>query len=180
MNINPSNDNSKVLTLTDPIVLDVLLMSLKALHKQQELKKKNHKKLINSFSIKVQKYNEGNASTPGTGNELKQNKTNKMLLSVYSKKKKATPNVTEYSHNSDSSISMYANEERCEDIDIRPKYSSLSTTIQNERMKVLKHKFAKQIENSKKFRNEVNYIYDNNTYTKPKGEIKKFIKKRKK
>ena len=95
MNVNTSNDNSKTLTLTDPIVLDVLLMSLKALHKQQELKKKNHKKLINSFSIKVQKYNEGNTSTPGTGNELKQNKTNKMLLSVCSKKKKTNPNVTE-------------------------------------------------------------------------------------
>lgn len=178
MNKNPFPPN-KPLTLTDPIVLDILLMSLKSLHKQQEIKKKNHKKLINSFSIKVQKYNDGSASTPGTGNELKQNKTNKMLLNIYSKKKKANAIVKEHSYNSDSSISIYTNEERYEDI--HPKYQSLNRTIQNERMKVLKHKFTKQIENSKKFRNEMNYTYDNTTtHSKSKNEIKKFIKKRKK
>ena len=49
-------NEKKMHKLTEPKVLEILIASLKALHKQQESKRKNYKRLINSFSVRVQKY----------------------------------------------------------------------------------------------------------------------------
>ena len=67
-------NEKKMHKLTEPKVLEILIASLKALHKQQESKRKNYKRLINSFSVRVQKY-EDSSSNADTANEFKKKKT---------------------------------------------------------------------------------------------------------
>ena len=146
-------NEKKMHKLTEPKVLEILIASLKALHKQQESKRKNYKRLINSFSVRVQKY-EDSSSNADTANEFKKKKTEMLLLSCYSRRKKNTIDY-EYSHNSDSSI--YNKESNTIDtnklIDNRVKHSSISKSLQAEKIKFLKHKFCKQIDqkSAKKF-----------------------------
>ena len=45
--------DDKMHKLTEPQILNVFLSSLKSLYKQQESKKKNYKKLINSSFMSV-------------------------------------------------------------------------------------------------------------------------------
>jgi len=55
--INFSNENK----LSHPKTLNTFISCLKSLHKQQENKKKNYKKLMNLFSVKVQKYDDSSS-----------------------------------------------------------------------------------------------------------------------
>lgn len=144
------NNEKKMHKLTEPKVLEIFIASLKALHKQQESKRKNYKKLINSFSVRVQKY-EDSSSNADTANEFKKKKTEMLLLSCYSRKKKNSIGTNEYSHNSDSSI--YNKESNTIETNNRVKHSSISKSLQAEKLKFLKHKFCKQIDqkSSKKF-----------------------------
>ena len=80
-------NEKKMHKLTEPKVLEILIASLKALHKQQESKRKNYKRLINSFSVRVQKY-EDSSSNADTRGEFKLKKTEKLFLSCYSRRKK--------------------------------------------------------------------------------------------
>lgn len=174
--------DDKMHKLTEPQILNVFLSSLKSLYKQQESKKKNYKKLINSFSIRVQKY-EDSSSNADTRGEFKLKKTEKLFLSCYSRRKKNNDiKTTEYSHNSDSSI--YNKENNIENqkiIEHRTKHSSINRNLQFEKMKFLKHKFCKQIDqkSSKRFLMETENFNNNNGSLKspnyPKGENNNII-----
>ena len=72
-------NEKKMHKLTEPKVLEILIASLKALHKQQESKRKNYKRLINSFSVRVQKY-EDSSSNADTTNEFKKKKTHMAVV----------------------------------------------------------------------------------------------------
>jgi len=167
--------------LSDEKILKIFLCSLKELYKQQEIKKKNYKKLIGYYTIKAQKYEDSSTST-----EMNK-RPNKKILFVSSKKKntKIQPEyTTEYSYQSDSSI--FTNKEidnknnNNNNNNINNNYNrniktySINKYFQNEKMKALKHKFYKQIDikNSKKFReNELSYV---NLTTNHENEIQKF------
>ncbi len=155
--------------LSDEKILKIFLSSLKEIYKQQEIKKKNYKKLIGYYTIKAQKYEDSSTSTEMNS------RPNKKIVFVSSKKKntKIQPEyTTEYSYQSDSSI--FTNKEKDNknnntnnnnnfdnNYNRNIKTLSINKYFQNEKMKALKHKIYKQIDlkNSKKFReNELSYI----------------------
>jgi hypothetical protein len=59
--IKNENSDKNVNSLSNPKILNIFIKSLKSLHKQQENKKKNYKKLMNLFSVKVQKYEDSSS-----------------------------------------------------------------------------------------------------------------------
>ena len=67
--------------LSDEKILKIFLSSLKEIYKQQEIKKKNYKKLIGYYTIKAQKYEDSSTSTEMNS------RPNKKILFVSSKKK---------------------------------------------------------------------------------------------
>ena len=162
----------KKYNLTEPKILNLFLSSLKALYRKQEAKKKNYKKLI-GFSTRNQKYNDSNSSNSST--MTKKNKTNALIL-LHNKKKKGeeinNDYTTEYSHNSDSSIFTNPRNKKSpdkydEDFIKRPK--NLSTNkIQNDKLKVLKHKF---FYGRLGMRNPKRFLLENEPFSKWKDKI---------
>jgi hypothetical protein len=162
--------------LTEPKILNLFLSSLKALYRKQEAKKKNYKKLI-GFSVRAQKYDDNSSSNSST--ITKKDKTNALILSsfTHNKKKKGEEIVnneytTEYSHNSDSSIFTNPRDKESpdkydEDFIKRPK--NLSTNkIQNDKLKVLKHKFFYGRLGT---RNPKRFLLENEPFSKWKDRI---------
>ena len=162
---------NKKYNLTEPKILNLFLSSLKALYRKQEAKKKNYKKLI-GFTTRNQKYNDSNSSNSST--ITKKNKTNALIL-LHNKKKKGeeinNDYTTEYSHNSDSSIFTNPRDKESPvkyDEDFNKRTKNLSTNkIQNEKLKVLKHKFYGRLgmKNSKRF------LMENEPFSKWKDRI---------
>ena len=157
--------------LTEPKILNLFLSSLKALYRKQEAKKKNYKKLI-GFSTRNQKYNDSNSSNSST--MTKKNKTNALIL-LHNKKKKGeeinNDYTTEYSHNSDSSIFTNPRDKESPvkyDEDFNKRTKNLSTNkIQNEKLKVLKHKFYGRLG----MRNSKRFLMENEPFSKWKDRI---------
>lgn len=161
----------KKYNLTEPKILNLFLSSLKALYRKQEAKKKNYKKLI-GFSTRNQKYNDSNSSNSST--MTKKNKTNALIL-LHNKKKKGeeinNDYTTEYSHNSDSSIFTNPRDKESPvkyDEDFNKRTKNLSTNkIQNEKLKVLKHKFYGRLG----MRNSKRFLMENEPFSKWKDRI---------
>ena len=161
----------KKYNLTEPKILNLFLSSLKALYRKQEAKKKNYKKLI-GFSTRNQKYNDSNSSNSST--MTKKNKTNALIL-LHNKKKKGeeinNDYTTEYSHNSDSSIFTNPRDKESPvkyDEDFNKRTKNLSTNkIQNEKLKVLKHKFYGRLG----MRNSKRFLMENEPFSKWKDKI---------
>ena len=161
----------KKYNLTEPKILNLFLSSLKALYRKQEAKKKNYKKLI-GFSTRNQKYNDSNSSNSST--ITKKNKTNALIL-LHNKKKKGeeinNDYTTEYSHNSDSSIFTNPRDKESPvkyDEDFNKRTKNLSTNkIQNEKLKVLKHKFYGRLG----MRNSKRFLMENEPFSKWKDKI---------
>ena len=161
----------KKYNLTEPKILNLFLSSLKALYRKQEAKKKNYKKLI-GFSTRNQKYNDSNSSNSST--ITKKNKTNALIL-LHNKKKKGeeinNDYTTEYSHNSDSSIFTNPRDKESPvkyDEDFNKRTKNLSTNkIQNEKLKVLKHKFYGRLG----MRNSKRFLMENEPFSKWKDRI---------
>lgn len=78
----PVNENK----LSNPKVLNTFISCLKSLHKQQENKKKNYKKLMNLFSVRVQKYDDSSSHNK-TDEHFKARKGE--LVNKMNKKKKS-------------------------------------------------------------------------------------------
>ena len=162
---------NKKYNLTEPKILNLFLSSLKALYRKQEAKKKNYKKLI-GFSTRNQKYNDSNSSNSST--MTKKNKTNALIL-LHNKKKKGeeinNDYTTEYSHNSDSSIFTNPRDKESPvkyDEDFNKRTKNLSTNkIQNEKLKVLKHKFYGRLG----MRNSKRFLMENEPFSKWKDKI---------
>jgi hypothetical protein len=162
---------NKKYNLTEPKILNLFLSSLKALYRKQEAKKKNYKKLI-GFSTRNQKYNDSNSSNSST--MTKKNKTNALIL-LHNKKKKGeeinNDYTTEYSHNSDSSIFTNPRDKESPvkyDEDFNKRTKNLSTNkIQNEKLKVLKHKFYGRLG----MRNSKRFLMENEPFSKWKDRI---------
>lgn len=132
--------------LTEPKILNLFISSLKELYRQQEIKKKNYKKLINSFSVRTQNF-EDNHNNNQQQLDYKLTKNDFIILSAHYRKKKSNECL---SHNSDSSI--YNSNNNNEKVEAkRINHVSLNKTLQNERMKFLKHKFFNEQKKSKKF-----------------------------
>ena len=161
----------KKYNLTEPKILNLFLSSLKALYRKQEAKKKNYKKLI-GFTTRNQKYNDSNSSNSST--ITKKNKTNALIL-LHNKKKKGeeinNDYTTEYSHNSDSSIFTNPRDKESPvkyDEDFNKRTKNLSTNkIQNEKLKVLKHKFYGRLG----MRNSKRFLMENEPFSKWKDKI---------
>ena len=161
----------KKYNLTEPKILNLFLSSLKALYRKQEAKKKNYKKLI-GFTTRNQKYNDSNSSNSST--ITKKNKTNALIL-LHNKKKKGeeinNDYTTEYSHNSDSSIFTNPRDKESPvkyDEDFNKRTKNLSTNkIQNEKLKVLKHKFYGRLG----MRNSKRFLMENEPFSKWKDRI---------
>ncbi len=161
----------KKYNLTEPKILNLFLSSLKALYRKQEAKKKNYKKLI-GFTTRNQKYNDSNSSNSST--MTKKNKTNALIL-LHNKKKKGeeinNDYTTEYSHNSDSSIFTNPRDKESPvkyDEDFNKRTKNLSTNkIQNEKLKVLKHKFYGRLG----MRNSKRFLMENEPFSKWKDRI---------
>ena len=161
----------KKYNLTEPKILNLFLSSLKALYRKQEAKKKNYKKLI-GFTTRNQKYNDSNSSNSST--MTKKNKTNALIL-LHNKKKKGeeinNDYTTEYSHNSDSSIFTNPRDKESPvkyDEDFNKRTKNLSTNkIQNEKLKVLKHKFYGRLG----MRNSKRFLMENEPFSKWKDKI---------
>ena len=162
---------NKKYNLTEPKILNLFLSSLKALYRKQEAKKKNYKKLI-GFTTRNQKYNDSNSSNSST--ITKKNKTNALIL-LHNKKKKGeeinNDYTTEYSHNSDSSIFTNPRDKESPvkyDEDFNKRTKNLSTNkIQNEKLKVLKHKFYGRLG----MRNSKRFLMENEPFSKWKDRI---------
>ena len=162
---------NKKYNLTEPKILNLFLSSLKALYRKQEAKKKNYKKLI-GFTTRNQKYNDSNSSNSST--ITKKNKTNALIL-LHNKKKKGeeinNDYTTEYSHNSDSSIFTNPRDKESPvkyDEDFNKRTKNLSTNkIQNEKLKVLKHKFYGRLG----MRNSKRFLMENEPFSKWKDKI---------
>lgn len=76
---------SNNIKLTDPKILNLFILSLKSLHKQQENKKRNYKKLKNLFSVKVQKYDD--SSSHNKTDEKFKNRKCEIANKMYKRKK---------------------------------------------------------------------------------------------
>jgi hypothetical protein len=162
--------------LTNPKVMNLFLSSLKSLHKQQENKKKNYKKLMNLFSVRVQRYDD--SSSHKTDDKLKNKKCdfanrmykkrkNRMLKENSCVKRVLIEESESFGggcegYNSESDIYKKDNIEDddkhsdtgCNKLtEYRKTYSLSKIHFKNERSKLLRHKFNKQIDlaRSKKF-----------------------------
>jgi hypothetical protein len=80
-NIVPYNQK-----LTNPQILGTFINSLKSLHKQQENKKRNFKKLMNLFSVRVQKYDDSSSHNK-TDEKLIKVKKSELANKLYKKRK---------------------------------------------------------------------------------------------
>ena len=104
----------------------------------------------------------------------KKNKTNALIL-LHNKKKKGeeinNDYTTEYSHNSDSSIFTNPRDKESPvkyDEDFNKRTKNLSTNkIQNEKLKVLKHKFYGRLG----MRNSKRFLMENEPFSKWKDRI---------
>jgi hypothetical protein len=161
--------------LTNPKVMNLFLNSLKSLHKQQENKKKNYKKLMNLFSVRVQRYDD--SSSHKTDDKLKNRKCdfanrmnkkrkNRMLKDNTPIKKILIEESESFSkeceYNSESDIykkDTFEDDDKHSDskysklTETRKTYSLSKLHFKNERSKLLRHKFNKQIDiaRAKKF-----------------------------
>jgi len=64
------------LTLSNTKVLNIFLASLKSTQKAQGLKKKNNKKLMNLFSVKVQQYEDSSSHYKTDGRASRNSREN--------------------------------------------------------------------------------------------------------
>jgi hypothetical protein len=170
-----NDDNDK---LTNPKIMNLFISSLKSLHKQQESKKKNYKKLMNLFSVRVQRYDD---SSSYKTDEMKTkkcdiaNRINKKRKNRMMKDSNTTPIKKilieeyesfgkEYEYNSESDIykkdiidddnDKNSDSFTSKHIENRKTYSLSKTHFaKNERTKILKHRFKEQVDlaRSKKF-----------------------------
>jgi hypothetical protein len=94
------NNNDEIKKLTEPKIMNLFLSSLKSVYKQQENKKKNYKKLMNLFSVRVQKYDDSSSHTK-TDEKLKAKKSD-LANKMYKRRKTAAKGGNEYYANEDA------------------------------------------------------------------------------
>ena len=169
MNKNEENFES----LSNPKILKLFISSLNNLHKPQENKRKNNKKFMNLFSVKVTKYDDSSShyrtddKTRFRGNKYdishrtfkKKSKNIKKKLNklIDSSKEKFHPDNNsnnennEYECNSDSSI--FTQEKKLQLNKEKIKRNTISLTKnqfpKSERSKLIKNKFNKQMDQAK-------------------------------
>lgn len=177
--ININYENKEPYDLTYSKNMELFISSLKYVHKQQENKKRNQKKLMNLFSVKVQKYDD--SSSYNTDQKMKGRKceiANKLFKkrrkikekqlmpkNLYSvgrfedhypgKNNLQSSDTIEKEYNSDSSI--YTKDKIIEDDEYDDRYKTARKTCsvnqrdfsKIERSKFIKHKFNKQMDQAK-------------------------------
>lgn len=177
----------KLEKLTNPKIMNILLESLTNLHRQQESKKKQSKKIMNLFSIKVQKY-EDSSSYYRTDDNLNKSKSRKFPLTTFRFKQKNKKNIwnkhksrkinkKDYNSNTnyDSQIDILS--ERFKNVDVKHDYNSDSSIyltenkeklliydeINNRFTKSLNNKCNKKVDNKTKL---IKFKFNDKTKTK--------------
>jgi hypothetical protein len=155
--------------LTNPKTMNLFISALKYQLKQQELKKKNYKKLTNLFSVRVQKYDD--SSSHKTDDKLKIRKceiANKMMKQRLNRKDKLSKKVLIESDMYNSESSKY-NKERF-DSESETQFKFRKTISLNQKSKntskFIKHKFNKQVDlaKSKRYKDKFNSIDTKESY----------------
>ena len=165
--MNKNEENFE--TLSNPKILKLFISSLNNLHKQQVNKKKNNKKFMNLFSVKVAKYDDSSShyrtddkNCIGYKYDLSSIKKKHKNLKKKTIKTKDSPkekyldenfhdeNKQDYEYNSDSSIFTQEKKLQLNKEKIKRNISLTKNHFpKSERSKLIKNKFNTQMDQAK-------------------------------